>query len=131
MPYKDEAEQRPAVGRALFVQALIEASMLREWVLNLGRRNAPARLAHVLCELAVRLEAQGLTDRFGYQFPMTQEQLADVTGLTPVHVNRTLHALETDGLIARSKRAVNVVDWARLRAAADFNDDYLHLDEPR
>ena len=120
------AQERPAVGRALFVEALIEASMLREWVLNLGRRNAPARLAHVLCELAVRLEAQGLTDRFGYHFPMTQEQLADVTGLTPVHVNRTLKALEAQGLITRERRRFLIPDWHALRDAGDFNERYLH-----
>jgi CRP-like cAMP-binding protein len=120
------AEHRPAVGRALFVAALVEASILREWVLNLGRRNAPARLAHVLCELAVRLEAQGLTDRFGYHFPMTQEQLADVTGLTPVHVNRTLKGLESQGLIKRDRRRFSIPDWRALRDAGDFNERYLH-----
>jgi CRP-like cAMP-binding protein len=76
------ARTRAAVGRAMFVLTLVEASIFREWVLNVGRRPAQARVAHVLCELGVRLETQGLTDNYGYQLPMTQEQLADVCGLT-------------------------------------------------
>ncbi len=122
------ARARPAVSRAISVLTLVEASMLREWLLNLGRRAAPARIAHLLCELAVRLEAQGLAVGHGYQLPMTQEQLADVVGLTPVHVNRTLKALETGGLIRRDKRQVSFPDWRALRSLGDFNQRYLHID---
>ena len=89
---------------------------------------APARVAHVLCELGVRLEAQGLADDHGYQLPMTQEQLADVVGLTPVHVNRTLKALEAQGLIKRNRREVSFPDWQALRDVGDFNQRYLHLE---
>ena len=118
----------PAVGRAVFVNTLIDASIFREWILNVGRRAAPARVAHVLCELGVRLEAQGLADHDGYYLPMTQEQLADVVGLTPVHVNRTLKSLEAQGLIQRNKRQVNFPDWQALRDVGDFNQRYLHLE---
>jgi CRP-like cAMP-binding protein len=124
----DIAIARPAVGRALFIAALVEASIFREWILNVGRRAAQARVAHVLCELAVRLEAQGLADRYGYQLPMTQEQLADVVGLTPVHVNRTLKTLEGNGLIKRDRRQVSFPDWQALRDVGDFNQRYLHLE---
>jgi CRP-like cAMP-binding protein len=120
--------ERPAVNRALFIAALIEASIFREWILNVGRRSAAARVAHVLCELAVRLEAQGLADHYGYQLPMTQEQLADVVGLTPVHVNRTLKALEANNLIKRDRRQVSFPDWQALRDVGDFNQRYLHLE---
>ena len=122
---------RRAVGRAATVAMLVEASIAREWVLNVGRRNSRTRMAHLLCEFALRLEAQGLAERYGYELPMTQEQLADALGLTPVHVNRTLKALELDGLITRKGRAVAFPDWRRLREAADFNQRYLHLGQQK
>jgi CRP-like cAMP-binding protein len=122
------ARARPAIDRAFFVAMLVEASIFREWILNVGRRAAPARVAHVLCELGVRLQAQGLADHHGYHLPMTQEQLADVVGLTAVHVNRTLKALEASGLIRRHKRQITFPDWQALRDVGDFNQRYLHLD---
>ena len=95
---------RPGVAHAVLVKILVEASVFREWVLNVGRRDSKTRLAHVLCEFAVRLQAHGLAEEYGYELPMTQEQLADSLGLTPVHVNRTLKALEADGF--RSARII-------------------------
>jgi CRP-like cAMP-binding protein len=121
------ARNRPAVAHAIIVTILVEASVFREWVLNVGRRDSRTRLAHVLCEFAVRLEAQGLADEYGYELPMTQEQLADAVGLTPVHVNRTLKALEAEGLISRNRRNVSFPDWQRMRDVGDFNQRYLHL----
>lgn len=124
------ARARPAVAHAILIYSLIEASIVREWVLNVGRRNARARLAHVLCEFAIRLEAAGLADGGGCELPMTQEQLADAIGLTPVHVNRTLKTLESEGLISRDRRHVSFPDWNGLREAGDFNQRYLHLEPP-
>jgi CRP-like cAMP-binding protein len=121
------ARSRTAVGNAIMVDLLVEASIFREWVLNVGRRNARARLAHVLCEFALRLEAQGLGGWLGYELPITQEQMADVLGLTPVHINRTLKWLEGAGLITRNKRSIRFPDWERLREVGDFNQRYLHL----
>ncbi len=123
--------QRPAVGHAILVKILVEASIFREWVLNVGRRDSRMRLAHLLCELGVRLDAEGLAEDYGYELPMTQEQLADALGLTPVHVNRTLKALEAEGLIVRSKRSISFPDWKRLRLVGDFNQRYLHLEPQR
>jgi CRP-like cAMP-binding protein len=125
------ALERPAVGHAILVKILVEASIFREWVLNVGRRDSRMRIAHLLCELGVRLDAEGLGEDYGYDLPMTQEQLADATGLTPVHVNRTLKALEAEGLIVRSKRSVSFPDWKRLRLVGDFNQRYLHLEPQR
>ncbi|MEX6840864.1 Crp/Fnr family transcriptional regulator, partial [Pseudomonas aeruginosa] len=85
---------------ALWIDALIESSIHREWLLNVGRRNARSRLAHLLCEFSVRFQKSTLADAMAYELPMTQEQLGDALGLTPVHVNRVLKSLETDGLIA-------------------------------
>jgi CRP-like cAMP-binding protein len=122
------ARLNAGVGHAILVKILVEASIFREWVLNVGRREARTRMAHVLCEFAVRLEVEGLAHEHAYELPMTQEQLADALGLTPVHVNRTLKALEREGLITRNKRHVSFPDWRRLREAGDFNQRYLHLE---
>ena len=119
-----------AAGEALWIDALIESSIHREWLLNIGRRNARSRLAHLLCEFSVRFRTSAGAD-MAYELPMTQEQLGDALGLTPVHVNRVLKSLETDGLIARKKRQVSVIDWPRLRDAAEFNERYLHLGQIR
>lgn len=125
---QDLARHRPAVRHAILVKILVEASIFREWILNLGRRDARTRLAHLLCELGVRLDTEGLAENYSYELPMTQEQLADAVGLTPVHVNRTLKVLEAQGLIVRSKRSVSFPDRERLRLAGDFNERYLHLE---
>jgi CRP-like cAMP-binding protein len=82
------ALERPSVGQAMWVDALVDASIYREWVTNVGQRDARARISHVLCEFAVRMKAAGVASDHGYELPMTQEQLADVVGLTPVHVSR-------------------------------------------
>lgn len=118
---------RPHVGRALIKQTLVEASILREWVVNVGRRDARQRIAHILCEFAVRLETRGLAPAHEFELPMTQEQLADATGLTSVHVNRTLKAMEKDGLIDRRRRHIHFDDWRALQRAGDFTRNYLHL----
>ncbi|HVM37374.1 MAG TPA: helix-turn-helix domain-containing protein, partial [Sphingomicrobium sp.] len=94
------------------------------------RRNARTRVAHLLCEFSLRLKLAGLGNANGYELPMTQEQLADATGLTPVHVNRTMKALEAEALIERvSPRAIQIGDWRKLSEAGDFDSNYLHLRE--
>jgi CRP-like cAMP-binding protein len=112
---------------AMWYDTLVDGSIFREWIANIGRRDAHTRMAHLLCEFALRLKVAGLGERDSYELPMTQEQLADATGLTPVHVNRTLRALDQEGLISRDKRAVRISDWKRLVAAGDFDSGYLHL----
>lgn len=116
----------PAINEALWRDALIDASIFREWVLNVGRRDAKARIAHMLCEFAARREAAGLGSAARFELPMTQEHIADATGMTSIHVNRTLFALAKEGLIARDKRFVEIIDWDRMRRAADFDPAYLH-----
>jgi CRP-like cAMP-binding protein len=124
------AFERPAIGKAMWSDTLVDASIFREWIANVGRRDARTRIAHVLCEFALRLKLAGLADGHGYQLPMTQEQLGDTTGLTSVHVNRTLKLLESEGLIERlSPRAITIGDWKRLAEVGDFDSTYLHLHE--
>lgn len=122
---------RPNIARALWIDALVDASIYREWVTNVGRRAAPARIAHVLCEVALRMQAAGVSTEGGFELPLTQEQLADAVGLTPVHVNRTLKALVADGIVHRDKRYISFTDWNRTKEVADFNALYLHLEQAR
>ena len=86
-----------AIAAGIMQLTLIESSILREWVVNVGRRDARERIAHVLCEFAVRMDDRGINGMDGFELPMTQEQLADATGLTPVHVNRVLKAWKATG----------------------------------
>jgi CRP-like cAMP-binding protein len=127
------AFERPNVGMAMWFDTLVDGSIFREWIANVGRRDSRARIAHLLCEFSLRLKVAGLGEASEYELPMTQEQLADSTGLTPVHVNRTLKALEAEDLISRrSSRAITIGDWKKLSEAGDFDSNYLHLreDEP-
>jgi CRP-like cAMP-binding protein len=124
------AFERPDIGRAMWIDTLVDASIFREWIANVGRRDAQTRIAHLLCEFALRLKVAGLGDRTNYELPMTQDQLADATGLTSVHVNRTLKVLEADGVIVRrTPRFIEIGDWRKLAEAGDFNSAYLHLHE--
>jgi len=114
------------IRRAAWLDTLIDASIFREWVVNLGRRDARGRIAHLLCELMARLSASGSTEVSVCDFPLTQEQIADATGLTPVHTNRTLQMLRRDGLINLSSNRLTILDWKRLAEVGDFNGRYLH-----
>ena len=121
---------RPRVGIAMWLDTLIDSSIFREWLANVGRRDAHTRVAHLLCEFSLRLKVAGLGEATDYELPMTQEHLADCTGLTPVHVNRMLRRLEEEKLVTRtSSRSVTIGDWSKLADAGDFDSTYLHLRE--
>ena len=125
---KKLAFERPNVGMAMWHDTLVDGSVFREWIANLGRRDALARIAHLLCEFSLRLKVAGLGEATNYNLPMTQEQLADCVGLTPVHVNRTLKALEAQNLIVReTSRDIRIGDWKKLANVGDFDSNYLHL----
>jgi CRP-like cAMP-binding protein len=122
------AFERPQVGRAMWIDTLVEGSIFREWIANVGRRDARTRIAHLLCEFALRLKIAGLGEQSGYELPMTQEQIGDATGLTSVHVNRTIKGLEADGVIERADpRSIHIGDWRKLAQVGDFDSNYLHL----
>jgi CRP-like cAMP-binding protein len=125
---RDLAFRNPAIGMAMWYETLVEGSIFREWVLNIGRRDARTRIGHLLCEFALRLEVADLGRQTSYELPITKEQLADAVALTPVHVNRTLMKLEQEGLITRTKRMITIVDWKELVKVADFEPHYLHLE---
>jgi CRP-like cAMP-binding protein len=121
--------QRPAIARAFWWAALVDEATLREWLVNVGLRSAEQRVAHLLCELLLRLETVGLTNGAMYELPITQAELADTTGLTSVHVNRVLQRLRRDGLITLKSRNLMIMDVERLKAVSGFNPNYLHLSE--
>ena len=125
------ADRRPAIRMAMWVETLIDASIFREWVVNVGRRDSRTRIAHLLCELVLRLDRLGLNQGETFDFPLTQEQLADATGLTPVHTNRTLQSLRREGLIQLNARSLVVLDWDKLKEVGDFDELYLHQQEAK
>jgi hypothetical protein len=114
----------------LWRESMIDAAILREWVVNCGRRSAYARTAHLFCELYVRLEAVGLAHHGGFALPLTQAVLSDATGLSVVHVNRVLQQLRSDGFISFKAGRLTVRDRSGLAAAAGFDPSYLHMEDP-
>jgi len=123
------ASHRTAIGNALIANTLIDVSIYREWITNIGRRDARTRVAHLLCEFAARLDAQGAAPGQPYKLPMTQAQLGDALGLTAVHVNRTIKGLVRDSLVTQDHRMIAFPAWNRLKVEADFNGKYLQLGE--
>ena len=122
------AFERPVIGRAMWLETLVDGSVFREWLANVGRRDGRTRVAHLLCEFSLMLEIAGLGEQTGWELPMTQEQLGDATGMTAVHANRTIRSLDEEGLIERATpRSITIRDWKKLAAAGDFDSAYLHL----
>ena len=119
--------ERPRITQALWWHELVTTAVQREWTLNLGQRTAYERLAHLL-ELYLRLKVVGRSSDGRCDFPLTQNDLADATGLTSVHVNRTLQELRHDGLIELERKQLHILDMPRLMDVAMFNPNYLHLD---
>ncbi len=118
---------RPRISPALWWSSLQEEAMLRERIVSLGRRDARGRIAYLLCELLWRHAAVGLADGDAFSLPLTQTELGDTLGLTPVHVNRVLKEFRERRLISIKQRMINLIDLEGLQAIADFNQDYLHL----
>lgn len=120
-------ERHHRLKHALCWAMLVNAATQREWILSLGQRSALERMAHLLCELFVRLRGVGLTNGVSCELPVTQAEFADAMGLSPVHVNRTLQELRGAGLVVLKGRVLTIPDLAALQRAGLFNDNYLHL----
>jgi CRP-like cAMP-binding protein len=120
--------ERPRITQALWWHELVTAAIQREWTLNLGQRSAYERLAHLLVELYIRLKTVGRANDGRCDFPLTQNDLADATGLTAVHVNRTLQELRRDNLIELDRKQLQILDLSRMMDVSMFNPNYLHLD---
>lgn len=120
------AARFPAIAEALWRDCMVDTATLNQWIVNIGRRPAQARLAYLLCEMAVRV--RGVTGDGAFAFPVTQAQLGDASGLTAVHVNRSLKALRDAGLVEIRSRTATIRDWSRLARLADFDPAYLLSD---
>jgi CRP-like cAMP-binding protein len=120
-------DQNPRIARAFWRETLIDASIFREWIVNLGSRDAYSRIAHLICEVFLKLNAVGLTNGNSCAFPITQGEIGDATGLSTVHVNRSIMELRKDDLIVLEKGRCTIRDLSRLEEAAMFDPTYLHL----
>ncbi|CAN5493857.1 Crp/Fnr family transcriptional regulator [soil metagenome] len=125
---RDLATRNPAVSEAMRLESLLDAAIFREWMLNLGRRDARTRTAHMVCELATRLAMARIAERDHFDLPFTQEQLADALALTNVHVSRMFKVLAAEGLIVRDNRRIKILDFARLATVGDFDPRYLNVE---
>ena len=123
-----EMTDRPAIARALWWTTLVDEATLREWLVNIGKRRADVRTAHLLCELHLRLKSVGLAEGGEFALPLTQTELADTIGMSPVHMNRSLQVLRSQGLVVFKNRQLVIPDIARLRQIGQFNPNYLHLE---
>jgi CRP-like cAMP-binding protein len=130
-PLRKLCRKQPRIMEAFWRQTLIDAAIFREWITNVGRRDAYNRMAHILCEWVVRLRAVGLIEDHTCDLPMTQNELADATGVSTVHVNRVLQELRGNGLIVLRGSRLQVPDWEQLKQVGDFDPTYLHFGEDR
>lgn len=122
------ADHYPALAEAFWRDCMVDAAILSEWVVNVGRRDAKTRIAHLICEMATRLHATSAGQDFTFDLPVTQTQLGEVTALTAVHVNRTLQTLRADGLIEWHQRVIRVTQWEALVETAEFDPTYLQAE---
>ncbi len=113
--------------RALWWATLVDEAVLREWLVGMGRRPADRRMAHLFCELHLRLESVGAATDNSFDFPATQEELGDTLGLSSVHVNRMLQQLRDDGLLTLTGKRLTILDRRHLEDFAEFDPNYLHL----
>lgn len=125
-------EQFPHLTRVLWLMTLLDSAIHREWIVGMGRRSAPAQMAHLICELHVRLGIAGIAGSDTFPLPLTQTEFGDALGLSTVHVNRVLQELRAENLFTWDARTVRILDWPRLQQRAEFDPRYLHLNnEPR
>lgn len=123
------ADAHPRIAHALWWDALVGVAIQREWTVNVGLRSAFERIGHLFCELFLRLRAVGLTRGDSCDLPITQTELAEATGMTPVHVNRTLQEMRANKLITLKDRVLTIPDLTALQHSVLFSADYLHLAE--
>lgn len=115
------------LSRAFWWSTLVDEATLRSWIVSLGGRDAFARVAHLLCEIHGRMSIIGLVNNNRLDLPLTQEEIADATGLTAVHTNRTLQRLRADNLIELGSRVLTVLDVGALQNVAGFDPSFLHI----
>ncbi|BAT61870.1 transcriptional activatory protein AadR [Variibacter gotjawalensis] len=122
-----EMLKTPALATALWSATLVDEATLREWLVNIGTREAPQRIGHLLCELLLRLHVVGLVSEGRFELPITQAEIADTMGLSAIHANRSIQVLREADLITLARGHVVILDFKRLAAFSGFNPNYLHL----
>ncbi|CCE07982.1 putative transcriptional regulatory protein, Crp/Fnr family [Bradyrhizobium sp. STM 3843] len=125
--FDDINAEHPRIAAAFWWETLVAAAIQREWTTNLGQRTALERMAHLLCEIFYRLQLTGLTEQNTCEFPLTQSDLAEATGLSKVHVNRTLQDMRAGELIVLKGKILMLPELDRLMSTGLFNAKYLHL----
>lgn len=125
---EDLTHRYPRLGRIYWFSTNVDAAIHRELALSLGQRSAISRMAHLFCELHVRLDLVGRVNGNGYELPLTQRELSECLGLTVVHANRTLQELRRRRLVELENRRLKILDKAGLEGVAEFDDSYLYLD---
>jgi CRP-like cAMP-binding protein len=123
----DITERHPHLGRLLWLDTIIDAAIHRQWLVAMGRRSGLGHLAHLVCELYLRLQAVGQTGDLTFELPLTQAVLGDALGLSTVHVSRLISELRGEGLINWSGGRIDILDWRRLAEIAEFDPTYLRL----
>jgi CRP-like cAMP-binding protein len=125
--FEDVTLAHPRLLQALWWETLVNMAIQREWLLNLGSRTAFERITHLMCEMYLRMGAAGRTEGPSCEFPLTQAIIADITGLSTVHVSRTFQAVREEGLVEIRDRVLTIRDLDALMQASLFNPNYLHL----
>ena len=126
-PFRAMLANSPNLTDIFWRETLVDSAVFREWVVSLGKRSALARIAHMLCELVSRLDVVGLVKGDSFQFPASQTDIADATGMTPVHANRMIQQLRANELIEWDGAAITIRDPARLKEVGEFDESYLHF----
>lgn len=124
---RNAIKSAPEINELLWRESLCDAAIYRAWIASLGRRDAVQRVAHLFCEVFARMSSRDLTEKAGFVLPITQAEMADALGLSPVHVNRTLQELRRAGVIVSAGQYHSFTDWRRLAEVGDFDPSYLQL----
>lgn len=119
-------QSRPVLTQAFWWSQLVDQSILRAWIVSMGRRKSVERVAHLMCELYIRMRNIGLATDDTCKMPLTQIMLADALGLTPVHINRVLKTLKDADVMELNRGSLNIIDPAKLAEIAGFDGNYLH-----
>jgi CRP-like cAMP-binding protein len=125
--FKELLQASPQLTHVFWRESLVDAAIFREWVINLGQRDAIGRVAHIICELVMRLQAVGLAQNMSFTIPWTQSDVADAAGISTVHANRVIQELRRLELLEWDSRLIQIRDWDGLASLGDFSADYLHF----
>lgn len=124
----DALTECPSLIKAFWWATLVDSAVLRAWIVNVGRRDAAEAIGHLFCEIYVRMKNVGLVTGRRFDLPLTQEEIADALGLTPVHVNRVLQRMRSEELISLHHGTLTLLDYGRLEQVSGFNANYLHIE---